>query len=1491
MKGIDIVYHADNNTMELKDAPDDLLIGTDGDDYATYLKFQIIDDEGILDGFSPYVLFEVESRPMIGLDESYILNLTQDLLNKARYGKLPFMLVFKGKDSTIEIHSTNSLTLGIAHSIDADREVKDDTPDSELAIKYVEITYHAESRLMELTDMPDDQFVGTDGDDYATYLRFHMDDPDGLLTGYGARVEFDVSIRDENGDTYKPFIVIDESMSVPLIQRILSNVKYGAIPIQLAFKGTDSEGKSSQFYSLNKLRLSISDSIRALEGIDVNDRIDLNSVINSVEYNPKTATFSFRQIDGGTIAVQLSDLSEEHFEVSTKDDLKKLNKAQNGDTATTLDDGKWYKLYGEYSDPQSWIVMSPSVKAVDDHISDRDNPHNVTKAQIGLENVDDTSDIDKPISALTQEALDTKADSKDLSELSKIVSEEIADRESSDSAINESISNHVSDTNNPHNVTKEQLGLENVDNTSDVNKPISTATQEALDDKADKTTVSYLRMEFDEEVKVRSEEDTNIKADLDTKADKVETQNSLNDKANKTDVESALSTKADKLATEQALDSKADKSIMETALGLKADKTDVEMALDTKADKTTVSSLSNTLTKEIQDRVAGDNTNATAISTHATNKSNPHNVTKAQVGLGNVDNTSDANKPISTAVQNALNLKADKSEISSLYRPKGSVATYNDLPTTAQIGDVYDVQSTGMNYVWTGSKWDELGAIIDLSPYYTKTEVDSALGGKVSKSGDTMTGDLTINKLNPCVNLINTAHNVTTIPSSTAFSDIQFFDSTLTRVALLEHYRSDNNRKQLALILNSSETVGVENWGFMGLANDGYGTYGFAPNWSVGTNDNSDKVLTIAMANSLPSLVHSTGNETVAGIKTFCESPYINRYQASVNIQDNVKEMGVAPPQEIWNAINFMDKAKNVIGRVYHYSQTNGATGIKITTTNKVNDVNVTSTLQTLITSSGTPYATAPTTPSSATSNEIATANWSIGEFVALRGDQTINGVKSFATAPIILGGRIRCVNPNLPNQSAPSSITYNHGIIFENAKYKEVGAIFHQVNKNDTAGILYLTTRSNGTGYKEARMGLYSMDDGSAYAFCPTLSDKADNSGKIATTSWISTADCIVHKTGNETVAGEKTYTSNPKIKSVSEYKDATYQTTPYIQFYQGSQFTGSIVTVHDASNDNAIAIETKNPTTGKNAVLRLISKADGTAEMRLISDGVWHKIATEGWSIGKFVQKSGDTMTGNLTIQRASTPNIGIRATEGSYGDVLFYDSGSNRSAFVRGEHTSEYNRLVLGCSQPNGNTINYTMQLFNHATDGVYVITPTPSSKTDNTDKIATTKWVNQTDFLVHSYGNEDIDGIKTFKSKPIVRKAGYGSMDFINTNANPNTVGNWALMHGIGFYGTDGTNDLKLGGYYISTNGDGDPRTVIQTRRVIDGETKVGELEIRVKSDGSAIAYAPQPPQSANYTEIVTANWVNTKLADKITASTTDIGEGSALATGTLYLVYE
>ena len=93
------------------------------------------------------------------------------------------------------------------------------------------------------------------------------------------------------------------------------------------------------------------------------------------------------------------------------------------------------------------------------HKADTNNPHRVTKDQLGLDKVNNTADIDKPISTVQRAALDVLTNSLD---------------------------SHVDDTSNPHNVTKEQVGLGNVDNTSDLEKPISRVAQDALDTKVDK---------------------------------------------------------------------------------------------------------------------------------------------------------------------------------------------------------------------------------------------------------------------------------------------------------------------------------------------------------------------------------------------------------------------------------------------------------------------------------------------------------------------------------------------------------------------------------------------------------------------------------------------------------------------------------------------------------------------------------------------------------------------------------------------------------------------------------------------------------------------------------------------------------------------------------------------------------------------------------------------------------------------------------------------
>ena len=101
--------------------------------------------------------------------------------------------------------------------------------------------------------------------------------------------------------------------------------------------------------------------------------------------------------------------------------------------------------------------------------------------------------------------------------------------------------------------------------------------------------------------------------------------------------------------------------------------------------------------KAISQRAAtlGINTVQSNLNTHILDKNNPHQVTKTQVGLSNVDNTSDIDKPISTAVQSALDLMLPKSEAPTKVSDLKNDAAYiknNDVHGIVQIPYIYNVQ-------------------------------------------------------------------------------------------------------------------------------------------------------------------------------------------------------------------------------------------------------------------------------------------------------------------------------------------------------------------------------------------------------------------------------------------------------------------------------------------------------------------------------------------------------------------------------------------------------------------------------------------------------------------------------------------------------------------------------------------------------------------------------------------------------------------------------
>jgi hypothetical protein len=280
--------------------------------------------------------------------------------------------------------------------------------------------------------------------------------------------------------------------------------------------------------------------------------------------------------------------------------------------------------------------------SLENHIADKKNPHEVTKEQVGLGNVDNTSDLDKPVSHYQQDALD---------ELERRLQGSI-DGSGSD------LSAHISDFNNPHKVTKDQVGLGNVDNTADKDKPISDATQKALDS-------------------IKTETNTIIEthiADKNNPHEVTKEQIGLGEVTNDAQVKRSEMGVAGGVATldqegkvpSSQLPSFVD-DVIEVAtldeLPATGEAGKIYVTKDTNltyrwsGSKYVEISASLALGETSSTAYAGDKGKATtdSLNAHLADFNNPHKVDKAQVGLGNVDNTSDKDKPVSDATQQLIN--------------------------------------------------------------------------------------------------------------------------------------------------------------------------------------------------------------------------------------------------------------------------------------------------------------------------------------------------------------------------------------------------------------------------------------------------------------------------------------------------------------------------------------------------------------------------------------------------------------------------------------------------------------------------------------------------------------------------------------------------------------------------------------------------------------------------------------------------------------------
>ena len=142
--------------------------------------------------------------------------------------------------------------------------------------------------------------------------------------------------------------------------------------------------------------------------------------------------------------ITLPSASAEQAGTISADQFNKLNSGLNGDITNALNEAKAYTDAAKTA-LEKLIQDSDKVikESLDAHIGNKSNPHKVTKAQVGLGNVQNLAPADMPVSTAQAAA--------------------IADAKAAGTKAQTDLNTHANRRDNPHNVTRAQLGLATTD--------------------------------------------------------------------------------------------------------------------------------------------------------------------------------------------------------------------------------------------------------------------------------------------------------------------------------------------------------------------------------------------------------------------------------------------------------------------------------------------------------------------------------------------------------------------------------------------------------------------------------------------------------------------------------------------------------------------------------------------------------------------------------------------------------------------------------------------------------------------------------------------------------------------------------------------------------------------------------------------------------------------------------------------------------------------
>lgn len=218
--------------------------------------------------------------------------------------------------------------------------------------------------------------------------------------------------------------------------------------------------------------------------------------LTNIVTDTSKATIQYEKVDGtGIQGLDIPAATSAKAGVMTAADKVKLDTTlpKQISDETTAREAAINALQGELADDiaQEVVDRNTAIAAaktelttvINKEVSDRKAADTTLREELesAIELVaEDLRDADTTLqNNITKEVNDRKGE---ITRVEKLISDEAATRAQADTDVNAKVDSHIANKSNPHEVTKAQVGLGNVNNTSDANKPVSTAQATAIAD-------------------------------------------------------------------------------------------------------------------------------------------------------------------------------------------------------------------------------------------------------------------------------------------------------------------------------------------------------------------------------------------------------------------------------------------------------------------------------------------------------------------------------------------------------------------------------------------------------------------------------------------------------------------------------------------------------------------------------------------------------------------------------------------------------------------------------------------------------------------------------------------------------------------------------------------------------------------------------------------------------------------------------------------------